>query len=162
MAAALLLAVQTLIPPVCDHERKMRLLAEARSELQERGHPSGEALAEATFRDASRIGQFLAAGGAQDSHALAEMLACFDQSAKLRLCDAKLMQLTHGPLASLADEARAAMVKRDTATLHVIAHRLREAAPQKSSIEADVAACLILASNIVDQGRGMDFFQEAT
>jgi len=90
------------------------------------------------------------------------MLSCFDQSAKLRLCDAKLMQLTDGPLASLADEARAAMVKRHTATLHVIAHRLRKAAPQKSSIEADVAACLILASNIVDQGRGMDFFQEAT
>jgi hypothetical protein len=34
-------------------------------------------------------------------------------------------------------------------------------APQKDSIEADVAACLILASNIVDQGGGVDFSQEA-
>ena len=88
----------------------MRLLAEARSELQEPAHQNGEAPEEATFRDASRIGQFLAAGGAQDSRALAEMLSCFDQSAMIRLCDTKLMPFTDGPLAPLADEARAAIV----------------------------------------------------
>jgi hypothetical protein len=83
-AAALLLAAQTLIPPVSDDRRRARLLAEARNELQERAHPNGEAPEEATFRDASRMEQFLAAGGAQDSRALAEMLACFDQSHRLR------------------------------------------------------------------------------
>jgi hypothetical protein len=161
-AAALLLAAQTLIPPVSHDERRMRLLAEARSELQEPAHQHGEALEEATFRDASRIWQFLVVGGAQDGRALAEMLSCFDQSAILRLCEAKLMQLAGGPLAALADEARAAIVKRDTSTLRTIAHRLCETAPQKDSIEADVAACLVLISNIVDRGSGVDFSQEVT
>jgi uncharacterized membrane protein YccC len=161
-AAALLLAAQTLIPPVSDGKRRMRLLAEARSELQEPAHQNGEAPEEATFRHASRIGQFLAVGGAQDSLALAEMLSCFDQSAMLRLCDAKLMQLANGPLAPLADEVRAAIVKRDTPTLRTIAHRLREMAPQTDSIEAGAAACLILTSKILDRGSGVDFSQEAT
>jgi hypothetical protein len=110
----------------------MRLLAEARSELQEPTHQNGEAPEEATFQDASRIEQFLAVGRAQDSRALAEMLFCFDQSPMVRLCEAKLMQLTYGPLAPLADEARAAIVKRDTPSLRTIAHRLRETAPQRS------------------------------
>jgi hypothetical protein len=160
-AAALLLAAQTLIPPVSDDERRMRLLAEARSELQEPAHQNGEAPEEATFRDASRIGQFLAAGGAQDPRALAEMLACFDQSAMVRLCDAKLMQLADGPLAPLPDEARAAVAKRDTLSLRTIAHRLRETA-QKGSIEADAAACLVLTSKILDRGSGIDLSQGAT
>jgi uncharacterized membrane protein YccC len=158
-AASLLLAAQTLIPPVSDDERRMRLLAEARSELQESAHQNGEAPEEATFRDASRIGQFLAVGGAQDSRALAEMHFCFDQSAVVRLCEAKLMPLTDGPLAPLADEARAAIVKRDTPSLRAIAHRMRETAPQKDSIEADVAACLVLTSKILARGSGVDFSQ---
>ena len=156
-----MLAAQTLIPPVSDDERRMRLLAEARSELQEPVHPSDEAPEEATFRDASRIGQFLSAGGAQDPRALAEMLSCFDQSAILRLCDAKLTQLTDGPLAPLADEARAAIVKRDTPRLRTIAHRMCETAPQKDSIEADVAEGLVLTSKILDRGSGVDFSQGA-
>ena len=129
---------------------------------KKRYHASGEAPEEATFRDASRIGQFLAAGGAQDSRALAEMLSCFDQSTILRLCDAKLMQVPDGPLAPLADEARAAIVKRDVPTLRAIAHGLHETAPQQASIEADVAACLVLTSNILDRGSVVDFSQEAT
>jgi uncharacterized membrane protein YccC len=160
-AASLLLAAQTLIPPVSDGKRRVRLLAEARSELQEPVHQNGEAPEEATFRDASRIGQFLAVGGAQDSRALAEMLSCFDQSSTLRLCDAKLMQLADGPLTPLADEARAAMVKRDTPSLRTIAHRLRDMAPQKASTEADVAACLALTSKILDRDSGVDCSQEA-
>jgi uncharacterized membrane protein YccC len=161
-AAALLLAAQTLIPPVSDDARRMRLLAEAHGELQGPAHQNGEAPEEATFRDASRIGQFLAVEGAQDPRALAEMLACFDQSAMVRLCEAKLMPLTDGPLAPLADEARAAIIKRDAPTLRTIAHRVREMAPQADSIETDVAACLILTGEILDRGSGVDFSQEAT
>jgi hypothetical protein len=161
-AASLLLAAQTLIPPVSDDERRMRLLAEARSELQEPAYQNGEAPEEATFRDASRIGQFLAVGGAQDGRARAEMLSCFDQSAMARLCEAKLMPLTDGSLAPLADEARAAIAQRDTPTLRTIAHRLRQTAPQKDSIEADAAACLFLTSKVLDRGSGVDFSQEAT
>jgi hypothetical protein len=161
VAASLLLAAQTLIPPVSDDEHRTRLVAEARSELQEPTHQNGGAPEEATFRDASRIGQFLAVGGARDSRALAELLSCFNQSAMARLCDAKLMPLTDGPLAPLADEARAAIVKRDTRTLRTIAHRLCETAPQRDSIEADVAACLFMTSNILDRGSGVDFSEEA-
>jgi hypothetical protein len=161
-AEALLLAAQTLIPPVSDEKRRMRLLAEARSDLQEPAGKNGESPEEATFRDASRIGQFLAAGGAQDSRALAELLSCFDQAATVRLCDAKLMQLDDGPLAPLADKARAAIVKRDTSALRAIARELRETAPQKDSIEADVAACLVLTSDIVDRSRGVDSPREAS
>ncbi|WP_426409726.1 FUSC family protein [Bradyrhizobium ganzhouense] len=87
-AAALLLAAQILIPPVSDDQHRMWLLAEARSELRRLAHSNDETPEEATFRDASRIGQFLSAGGAQDGRALAEMLSCFDQSAIIRLCDA--------------------------------------------------------------------------
>ena len=83
-AASLLFAVQILIPPVSDEKRRMWLLAEARRELQDRGRPNKEVPEEATFRDASRLEQFLSAGGAQDSRGLAEMLACFDQSARVR------------------------------------------------------------------------------
>jgi uncharacterized membrane protein YccC len=161
-AAGLVFAAQTLIPPVSDEKRRMRLIAEARDELQERSHSNGEAPEEAIFRDASRIEQFLSAGGTRDSRALAEMLACFDQSAIRRLCDAKLMQFTDGPLVALADEAHEAIVKRDTATLRAIAHRLSEQTARKDSIEADVAACLTLTSNVVDRGTGVDSPREAT
>jgi len=161
-AAALLFAAQTLIPPVSDDKRRMRLLAEARGELREPWFQNGEAPEEATFRDASRIGQFLSAGDAQDDDDIAEMLSCFDQSAILRLCDAKLIQFTNGPLAPLAHEARVAITKRDTTILRTIAHRFCEQAPQKGSIEAEVAACLFLTSDIVDRGKGVDASQETT
>ena len=72
------------------------------------------------------------------------------------------MQFTDGPLAALADEAREAIVKRDTAILRAIAHRLSEQTPRKGSIEADVAACLILTSNVIDRGSDVDFRPEAT
>ncbi|RXH02764.1 FUSC family protein [Bradyrhizobium vignae] len=83
-AAALLLAAQTLIPPLSDDERRMQLLAEARRELREPSSKNGETPEEAMFRGASRLGQFLSAGGAEDSEALAEMVSCFDQSAIIR------------------------------------------------------------------------------
>jgi hypothetical protein len=161
VALALLLVAQTLIPPVSDEKRRVRLLAEARRELQGRVYPNREAPEEAMFRDASRIEQFLAAGGAQDNRSLAEMLSCFDQSTTFRLCDAKLMQFATGPLAVLADEARAAIVTRDAPTLRAVAGRFRELAPKKDSIEADAAACLVLTSDIVDASNDDDFSREA-
>ncbi|TWB93532.1 putative membrane protein YccC [Bradyrhizobium macuxiense] len=91
-AAAVLLAAQMLIPPVSDDKQRMRLLSEARGAL---GADNGnsESPEEAMFRDASRIGQFLSADGAQDSRGLAELLSCFDQSAMLRRCNAEPTQL---------------------------------------------------------------------
>ncbi|WP_063621785.1 FUSC family protein [Bradyrhizobium sp. Ec3.3] len=155
-AAAFLFATQTLIPPVSDDKRRKQFLAEVRSELQEPFLRKGEALEEATFRDASRLGQFLAAGGGKDSRGLAEIISCFDQSAILRLCDAKLMEFADGPL---AEEVRAAIVRRDTAALRAIAHRLREQATHNDSIEAEVAACLSLTSDIFDRKQNLDFLE---
>ena len=161
-AAAVLLAAQTLIPPVSDEQRRIRLVAAARGELQQATRLNRQAPEEAMFRDAARIGQFLSAGGAQDSAALAEMLSCFDQSAMVRLCDTKLVPLVDGPLAPLAHQARTAIVNRDTPALRSIAHGLREGAPHKGSIEAEAAACLVRTSDIIDHGSGLDFPREAT
>lgn len=155
---AILLVAQTLIPPISDEKQRMRLLAAARRELQEADNKMGAD--EATFREASRIGQFLSAGGAQDGRALADMLACLDQSAMIRLCNAKLIQVTDSALAPLAHQASAALATRNTATLRIIARVLREKAPHKASIEAETAACLVATSNAFDQD-GLDSAQEA-
>jgi uncharacterized membrane protein YccC len=95
-AAALLFATQILIPALSDDKRRQQLLAEARSELEVPVVQNGEAPEEAMFRDASRLQQFLSAGGAQDSEALAEMVSCFDQSAMIRRGNVKLTQLGDG------------------------------------------------------------------
>src|SRR5262249_50251008 len=156
------LAAQMLIPPVSDEKIRMRLLAEARGELQEPDDKTDDTPDEATFRTASRIEQFLSAGGAQDSRALAEMLSCLDQLAMIRLCNAKLMQLTDGLLAPLAYQACAAIATRDTATLRAIASRLSEKATHNNSIEADAAVCLALTSGIIDQRSTTHSSRDAT
>jgi uncharacterized membrane protein YccC len=161
-AAAVLLAAQMLVPPLSDERQRMQLLAEARSELQEPNDNKSATPEEAAFRDASRIGQFLSANGAQDGRAVAEMLSCFDQSAMIRLCDEKLKQLATGPLATLSQHARAAISTRETVMLRAIAEQLRERAPRGDSIEADAAACLVLTSDIVDQGGVVLSAREAT
>lgn len=151
-AAAVLLAAQMLVPPLSDERRKMRLLAEARSELREPDDKNSDTPEEAAFRDASRIEQFLSANGAQDGRAVAEMLSCFDQSAMIRLCDENLRQLATGLLAPLSQQAQATIATRETVTLRAIARQLREQAPRGDSIEADAAACLVLTSDIIDHG----------
>jgi uncharacterized membrane protein YccC len=161
-AAAVLLVAQTLVPPVSNEKQRMWLLTEARGELREADHKTGETPDEASFRDASRIGQFLSAEGAQDGRGLANLLSCFDQSAMIRLCSTKLMQLVDGPLAPLADQAREAIVTRDTATLRAIARVLRDEAAHKDSIEAEAAACLVLTSDTIDRDSEPDFAREAT
>ncbi|NEU97117.1 FUSC family protein [Bradyrhizobium uaiense] len=160
-AAAVLLAAQILIPPVSDDRQRMQLLAEARGELHEPDQKTGETPEGATFRDATRIGQFLSAKGAQDDRALADMLSCFDRSAMIRLCSTNLTQLVDGPFAPLAQQAREAIVMRDTATLRAVARMLLEKASHKDSIEAETAAWLVLTSDTIDQDRGLDSSREA-
>jgi hypothetical protein len=80
----------------------------------------------------------------------------------VRLCTEKLMQLADGPFAPLAQQAHAAIVTRDAATLCTIARDLREKAPQKDSIEADAATCLVLMGDVIDQCSGTHFSGEAT
>jgi uncharacterized membrane protein YccC len=161
-APAVLLAAQMLVPPLLDNKQRMRLLAEARDELQEPDQKTGETPEEATFRDATRIGQFLSAQGTQDDRALADMLSCFDRSAMIRICRTKLTQLVDGPLALLAQQAREAIVRRDAAALRAVARMLRAKAPHKDSIEAETAACLVLTSGTINQDSGLDSSQEAS
>ncbi|HYZ31072.1 MAG TPA: FUSC family protein, partial [Crenalkalicoccus sp.] len=84
MAAALLLAVQRLVPPVSDGRRRQRLTMSARHDLDRLLSWRERRLAaeEAMFRDAVRIGQIVAAGGAAPQHraALEQTLVCFDQA----------------------------------------------------------------------------------
>ena len=129
---------------------------------QERGHPTAEAPEEAVFRGASRIEQFLAAGGAQDSRALAEMLLLrpICNPPALR-CEADAVHRR----ATCSTGRRSTRGDRQAGygnpTLRAIAHRLSEQTPQKDSIEADVAACLILTSSVIDRGSGVDSRREA-
>src|SRR5262249_44090643 len=63
LAIALLVAVLPLIPPVSDEQRRRWLLASARNELRKVLGPAERyAPEEATFRDATRIGQIAASG----------------------------------------------------------------------------------------------------
>ncbi|WP_439375661.1 FUSC family protein [Bradyrhizobium sp. DASA03120] len=159
-AATVLLLAQMLIPPEADSKQRMRLLAEARDDLRELTFETAEPLEEATFREASRIGQFLSAGGEQDSRSLAELLSCFDQSAMVRLCHAKLTQLCDGPPALLANQARDALEAGNTADLRAIAHRLYEYASHQKSIEA--AVYLAQTSDIMDHFSDARLSQGAT
>jgi uncharacterized membrane protein YccC len=161
-AAAVLLAAQTLVPPVSDHKQRMRLLTEAREASREADLNNNEAAEEATFRDASRIEQFLCAGGARDARALAELFSCFDQSEMVRLCNTKLMQLADVPFVPLVQKARAAIVAQDTETLRAVAHDLVDQTTHKDSIEGEVAECLLLASASIDRNRSTHPAREAS
>ena len=161
-AAAVLLAAQTLVPPVSDHKQRMRLLTEAREASREADLNNNEAAEEATFRDASRIEQFLCAGGARDARALAELFSCFDQSEMVRLCNTKLMQLADVPFVPLVQKARAAIVAQDTEALRAVAHDLVDQTTHKDSIEGEVAECLLLASASIDRNRSTHPAREAS
>ena len=150
-AAAVLLAAQMLVPPVSDDKQRIRLVTEAREASREADLNNNEPAEEATFRDASRIEQFLSAGGAQDSRSLAELLSCFDQSAVVQLCNTKLMQLADSPFAPLAQKARAAIIAQDSDTLRAVAHDLTDQTTHNDSIEGEVAECLLLASASIEQ-----------
>src|SRR5262249_57799113 len=93
-----------------------------------------------------------AAGGTDLQHHIAvhEALSYFDQAATVRLCDAKLTQLADGPLASLAAEARTALVDRDAQRIRASARRLREAVPGYARLATVASAALLLASAVIE------------
>jgi uncharacterized membrane protein YccC len=158
LGIGLLLAAQFLVPPV-SHDRGRRwLIASARHELglvlsrSDRRYAPEEAM----FRDAVRVGQIAAAGGTdlQQRISIEEALSYFDQAAAIRLSDAKLTQLadglTDGPLASLAAEARTALVDRDGQRLRAIARSLREAASGDEYLAIEASAALLLAGAVFE------------
>ena len=88
-ATALLLAAQTLVPPLSGERRQRWLMASARRELGQllSGRDRRLAPEEAMFRDATRIGQILGAGPPHRA-TLEGALSCFDQAAAIRLAAA--------------------------------------------------------------------------
>ena len=158
LGIGLLLAAQFLIPPVSQDRRRRWLIASARHELglvlsrSDRRYAPEEAM----FRDAVRVGQIVAAAGADLQHRISieEALSYFDQAAAIRLSDAKLTQLadgpTDGPLASLAAEARTALVDRDAQRIRAIARSLREAASGDEYLAIEASAALLLAGAVIE------------
>jgi uncharacterized membrane protein YccC len=152
LAAVLTFAAQVIIPPLSGNRRLQLLLTEARNErnglhVQRLRRLS---LEEAAFRDATRVQQILAAsdGPAPDQRAVDEAMHCFDRTAALRRCDAELDRLKGGPLAEVADIARAALARRDAALLLAAAGKLRGAAAQ-CNLSADAACAALVLSSVV-------------
>ncbi|MGL4961017.1 MAG: FUSC family protein [Inquilinus sp.] len=146
VATALLLAAQTLIPPVSGERRQRWLVASARREL---GHLLSRrdrhlAPEEAMFRDATRIGQILGAGP-QPRAVLDGALSCFEAAAAIRLCDAGLARLAGSPLSALGEEARRALSARDAQRIRDAARDLRNAA------EDGLAGALLLAGIVLGE-----------
>jgi hypothetical protein len=158
LGIGLLLAAQFLVPPVSQDRRRRWLIASARHELGLVPSRSDRRYApeEAMFRDAVRVGQIVAAGGTDLQHRISiqEALSYFDQAAAIRLSDAKLTQLvgdlTDNPLASLAAEARTALVDRDAQRIRASARSLREAAPGDESLAIATSAALLLAGAVIE------------
>lgn len=154
VAAGLLLAAQYLIPPVSDRQVRRWLLASARHELSlvlgradRRYAPE-----EATFRDAARVAQVAAAGPVEAEHrtSVEQALAYFDQAAAIRFGAARLAALTHGALATLVAQARAALIARDPQLIRAAADSLRAHA-EADDVAAAAHAALVVASAVVDQ-----------
>jgi len=156
LGIGLLLAAQFLIPPVSQDRRCRWLIASARHDLglvlsrRDRRYAPEEAM----FHDAVRVGQIAAAGGTDLQHHIAvhEAFSHFDQAAAVRLCDAKLTQLADGPLASLAAEARAALVDRDAQRIRASARSLREAVPGDARLATVASAAVLLAGAVIEAG----------
>jgi len=153
LGIGLLLAAQFLVPPVSPDRRRRWLIASARHELGLVLSRSNRRYApeEAMFRDAVRVAQIAAAAGTDLQHRIAveEALSHFDQAAAIRLSDAKLTQLADSPLASLAAEARTALVDRDAQRIRASARSLRDAAPG-DCLAIATSAALLLAGAVIE------------
>lgn len=150
LASVLVLAAQIVIPPLSGDRRLKILLGELRREpdaLDVRRH-SHLAAAEALFRDASRVEQIVAAGGAAGPTdvAIDEALRSFDRAAAVRQCRAELQCLTTGPLVEAAGIALAAVATRNADTILRAAATLREAAIQQHIDAIPACGALVLAA----------------
>jgi hypothetical protein len=152
VATAVLLAAELLIPPASNKRHELWLVASARRELDgllARGDRSPPE--EAMFRDATRIGQMARATGvgAGQMGMLKEALACFDQAASIRMCDASLTPLARGPLAHLVGEAKRALLTGNTHGLRRIARRLLDGAVSEDA-QISASGALTLVSTVME------------
>lgn len=151
LSALLVFAAQMLLPPLSGDRRVQLLLGAARRELShlDSGRARDLALEEAAFRDAARIEQILSAYGASapDGPITVQAMRCFDQAEALRRCRTELDRLIRGPLAAAAEDARAALAKRDGDAILAAAAALRRAAMRNNLSANSAIAMLIPASS---------------
>lgn len=165
LSVGLMLASQLLLPPISDERRRAGLLAAARRDLQRPARSGRAAPEEAMFRDAVRIGQIAATGattGAVDPQqraVLHEALVLFDQTAMLRLCDARLCDAPRYTMANspVVVQARKALLARDVPAIRRAAAALRGVATKATGKEDEaarkVAAMLDAASFVLGEKR---------
>lgn len=151
VACGLLLAIQCLVPPLSGERRIRRLLASAFQDFGQiltrrpRYRPEEE-----MFHDAVRIGQLMTVGGADPKHAgsIEQVLACFDRSSMIRLCDDELGRLAGNGSPEIAGAARAALIRGDPEALRETSRALHEAYPADRTV-AELCSALVAASHLV-------------
>lgn len=164
VAPGLLLAMQFLVPPVSEDQRRRWLLLSARRESAQ--VPSADRRfepEEEMFRDAGRISQILSAGSSapNNAEAVEEALSHFDQSSAIRLCNNKLKALANGPLSELAEEVRVALSKREPRSLRSASQALCNASPSNWLV-VDLCAALMLACYHIEAVAGHADLDEAS
>ncbi len=152
LSSLLVLAAQTLLPPLSGDQRVRLLLREATDQLGhlDRWRVRDLAPEEAAFRDAGRVEQILSANGASalNGQIAAKAMRCFDQAESLRRCRAELERLTQGPLARLVQDARDALAQRNGAAILAAAGALSNAASQNNLSANSAIAVLVPAATI--------------
>jgi len=150
LSSILVFAAQLVIPPLSSDSRLRLLLGEASRDLRNPDVRRRSDLApeEATFRDATRIEQIVAASGTSASNqwVVNKAMWCFDRAATLRRCSAELDGLATGPLTGAVDSARAALARRNSSEILAAAEELRETAGQHHVSANPACAALVLAS----------------
>ncbi|QOZ10495.1 FUSC family protein [Bradyrhizobium sp. CCBAU 51765] len=152
LSSVLVLAAQTLLPPLSGDQRVRLLLREATGQLGplDRWRVRDLAPEEAAFRDAGRVEQILSANGASalNGQIAAKAMRCFDQAESLRRCRAELERLTQGPLARVVQDARDALAQRNGAAILGAAGALSKAASQNNLSANSAIAVLVPAAAI--------------
>jgi uncharacterized membrane protein YccC len=151
VACGLLLAIQCLVPPLSGERRIRRLLASA-------FHDFGRILTrhprcrpeEEMFRDAVRIGQLMTAGGADPKGAgsIKKILACFDRSSIIRLCNDELGRVAGNGSREAADAAKVALISGNPEVLRETSRALHEAYPADRTV-AELCSALVVASYLI-------------
>jgi DNA polymerase III delta prime subunit len=76
----------------------------------------------------------------------------FDRAAMIRLCDARLAGLSKGPAAGLAEQARQALVARDSQAMQRAASTLQAAATD-DRLASEASGALQAASLVLEERR---------
>lgn len=152
LSSVLVLAAQTLLPPLSGEQRVRLLLREATAQLGhlDRWRVRDLAPEEAAFRDAARIEQILTANGASalNGQIAANAMRCFDQAESLRRCGTELQRLTQDPLARVVQDAREALAQRNGAAILAAAEAIRQMASRNNLSANSAIAVLVPASTV--------------